>query len=96
MVVYKYPLRTTSTFEVEIPNLMTPLCIKEQDGVPTLWALVNPDIGTRKYKFWCVYTGEMLPPELTMRSPNAPKTLGTVIIGKMVYHYWYVDNTKRF
>ena len=42
--IYKYQLEVTDTQIISIPAGSDLLCVQSQNGVPCLWAVVNPKI----------------------------------------------------
>lgn len=55
-VIWKYPLAPRCTHEM--PAGAQILTVQEQDGVPMLWALVDPDLPMEGRVFVVVQTGE--------------------------------------
>ena len=43
LTVWKYPVPVEDEFELAIPVPARPLTVQIQDGMPYLWALVDPD-----------------------------------------------------
>lgn len=41
--IYKYPLKTEDVVRIKMPAGAEILTVQVQNGLPTLWALVNPD-----------------------------------------------------
>ena len=78
MFIRKYELPTSVNFYIEMPNVITPLCIHVREGEPYLHVVVNPDDNGVRYKFWCIAPGEKLPNELTKRNSTTPKYIGIV------------------
>lgn len=59
--IWKYPLdMITDEFTLEMPEGAILLSFKVQKGVPTLWALVNPDNKFEKRYFRLVGTGHSI------------------------------------
>lgn len=86
MVVYKYELNWDFPTTVELPARFEVLDIQEQNGVPVLWALVDPDCDSyMQLKIEAVFTGV---PEVgwcyqyikTLQRINSP----------LVYHFFSV------
>jgi hypothetical protein len=57
-VIWKYPLKITDRQELEIPELWQPLSVQIQDGVATLWALVDPRYDKKPVPIGIYGTGE--------------------------------------
>lgn len=65
-MIYKYPLDGVDVI-IPLPKGTHVLCVQEQRGIPTIWALV-PDISTDivdQRRFVIVNTGEPQPSGLT-------------------------------
>ena len=62
MKIYKYPIEKKSNvygdLELELPNVIQYLDVKEQSGVPCIWALVDEDSELKKVEFRIVPTGD--------------------------------------
>lgn len=60
--IWKFPFVEPGEFFIAMPRLFRPLCVQLQDGVPTLWALVNPLAKKEHWKFKAVGTGHAFDP----------------------------------
>ena len=58
--VWEYPLTDMIT-TVEMPTFTRVLDVQNQNGTPTLWALVHPENVKERRTFRLVETGEPLP-----------------------------------
>ena len=59
--IWKYPLdMIVDEFTLEMPEGAILLSFKVQRGVPTLWALVNPDNKFEKRQFSLIGTGHSI------------------------------------
>lgn len=56
-VVWKYPLRLDDEVTFEMPEGACPLTVQVQDGIPTLWAVVDPDAAPTNRMFRIAGTG---------------------------------------
>jgi hypothetical protein len=86
-VIYKYPLGGFSVV-VALPVAAEILTVREQDGCPTLWALVDPpgpNSVIERRRFRLVATGETF-------EEQGSQFLGTVFMdyGRLVYHLFEV------
>lgn len=83
--IWKFALRNTHGSEtVRMPANVHPLSVALQDGLPVLWALVDPMAGFQDRTIECLYTGDSV-------DQVAPAMyLGTVEAG-LVLHYWLRD-----
>lgn len=61
--IYKYPVTPDENAEVYIdaPGTCKPLAVQMQDGVPCLWAEVDPDSPIYLHRFDVVGTGWHVP-----------------------------------
>ena len=81
--IYKYPLKPTGTQNVNMPDGARILCVQMQDGVGTLWALVDADSNSTTDRIIrIVGTGN------TFQDSNLCDYIGTVLDDGMVYHVW--------
>lgn len=57
--VWKYPFRIENVIELDLPggHLAQILSVQTQNGMPTLWALVNPNVAVSRVKLLCFGTG---------------------------------------
>ena len=53
--VWKFGLLDVSTFFLDMPEDAEVLHLAMQDGIPTLWASVDPTSRKRQHKLHCVY-----------------------------------------
>jgi hypothetical protein len=59
--VWKYSLRSPDDYPIiEMPAGAKPLHFGLQDGVPTLWALVNPGEPSKRHAFRFAGTGHLI------------------------------------
>lgn len=59
--VYKY--RLPGDMDISMPKNARVLCVQVQDGIPTLWALVDPNAEPVVRRFRVAVTGGLLEPE---------------------------------
>lgn len=55
--VWKFPLRDDAEAIVRMPRHARVLSVQLQDGLPQVWALVDPQEPVVRRKFWIVGTG---------------------------------------
>ena len=85
-VIYKYNLLTSYYQSLMMPSDHEILSVAMQHGMPTLWALVDPEAPNRGCDVYCVGTGQAL--------DSVPgKYVGTVIDGMYVWHFF--EGAKR-
>lgn len=58
-VIWKFPLRSEDTQVVMMPTRAEILTVQMQDGVPTIWALVDPTANREQVKIIIVGTGRL-------------------------------------
>jgi hypothetical protein len=85
-VIWKYPLQIVDRQIVEMPHAHRFLGVQSQNGVPTLWAQVNPLSPTVKLKIACIGTGN--PTDVSLLEEH----LGTVFIGDFVWHFFLIGS----
>lgn len=83
MRIYKYGLLDFPEFFVDLPKGAKPLSLQMQNGIPTLWAHVDPKAPLVKRKIFCVWTGE--------NTPAHTDYLGTIQKGDLALHY-FIEN----
>ncbi len=59
--IWKYPLQVTDQQEVRLPRHAQILTCQMQEGIPTLWALVDPEEDKVRAVFYMVGTGNLIP-----------------------------------
>ncbi len=57
LVIYKYRLPAEQAAEIEIPSGAHILSLQMQEGVPTIWARVNPNAAPVKRIIYVLPTG---------------------------------------
>lgn len=82
-VVWKYPLRVQEHQTVTMPTGSTPLALQMQEGMPTLWAFVDPEALLETRNVYMLGTGHG-----SLEEPDNYKHLGTVQIDGFVWHYF--------
>jgi len=84
-VIWKFPLETIATQAIEMPRHAEILTVQVQRGVPSLWAVVDPDRVQQKRHFAIYGTGHLMP-ELEMGAER--KYIGTYQLadGGLVFH----------
>lgn len=83
MTIWKYPLQCFRNQEISMPgDYATILCVHEQDGSPTIWAVVDPSSPMQtRYKVHVIGTGS------PFEQFNAPtEYVGTAFCGPLVWH----------
>lgn len=80
--VYKYLLLISDNRTIHMPVDAKILCVQVQQGIPCIWALVNPEQDTRPFEFISVGTGNP-----TTLNGNE-KHIGTYQLeeGSLVFH----------
>lgn len=81
--IWKFPLVITGEQTVEMPGRAKILTVQVQDGVPCLWAVVDPQVPTRPRIIECHGTGN---PSV---KPGADLDhIGTVQMAPFVWHFF--------
>jgi hypothetical protein len=60
MTVWKFEAPQDALFRVAMPQGARVLCVQAQDGVPFMWALVDPSAPTEDRQFRTVATGSYI------------------------------------
>lgn len=83
MTIWKYPLEITDEQTIELPQRSEILSVQMQNGVPTIWALVDPKApGPKvKQKIGIFGTGNPIDGVLFKQA-----FIGTVQQGSLVWH----------
>lgn len=81
--IWKFPLQTKLQQFIEIPRVYELLTVQAQDGVPTLWAIVNPAAKKEVVRVDMFPTGGSAP-----EHHDHAKHLGTVQIDGLVWHFF--------
>jgi hypothetical protein len=84
--VWKFPLRMAGAHTLKMPEGSEILCLREQDDVPCLWALVDPSAPQERRHFLTYGTGH----DMT----TAGRYVGTTIHlgGTLVLHTFEVSS----
>jgi len=67
--IYKYDLASRGhigAIGIDLPLAAKLLSVKMQNDRITLWAIVDPDIGTETRRFWVLGTGWEIPKEVAL------------------------------
>lgn len=84
-VIWKFPLAALGRNAVYMPVHSQILAVQMQAGVPTLWALVQPDADRETRRFETVGTGQPLSDDL-----DGHGYIGTIQQGPYVWHVFEV------
>ena len=77
--VWKYPAMLNDEFSLKLPYGAEGLCVQLQNGIPTMWILVNPDEDVYEdRKFLCRGTGHPIECEI--------RYIGTYQASTLVFH----------
>lgn len=60
ITIHKYQFNLSPDFEIEMPEKSKVLDVQLQDGIPTMWVIVNTDWKKEKRKFKAYWTGQEL------------------------------------
>jgi hypothetical protein len=58
MKIYKYPFEVQNDVVIKMPKGANPLTVQEQNGLPYIWAIVDPKNDEIFYNFRIVGTGQ--------------------------------------
>ena len=88
--IHKYPLEIERQFTIQIPSNSQPLHVEEQNGIPTIWCLIDPHMPIIESIFYCLATGETFPSHFSDTSGVIRHAfIGTVLMSNGdVWHYW--------
>ena len=77
--IWKFELQPTVAFSM--PGGAEILCVQNQNGLPQLWALVDPEVKAELRGFTCYGTGHAVP-------DNPGRYIGTVQMhaGELIFH----------
>jgi hypothetical protein len=59
-IVFKYPFNISSTIDVLMPPHAKVLYVDSQDGIPCIWALVDPQEQPKPRRFYMRATGQLV------------------------------------
>lgn len=85
MIIWKYPLEITTDIQlIEIPKGAQILTVQVQNGLPCIWALVNPDATKAQVEIYTFDTGQ---PNV---DTNGLSYVGTYLLIEDMYvgHVW--------
>lgn len=78
--IFKYPIKSLSSVEFEMPAGAKILTVQMQNGIPCIWALVNPNKTIQCRKFIIFGTGHQI------HDPDNVSYIGTFQSSGLVYH----------
>lgn len=78
MRVFKYPFDVNDDVIIEMPEKAQVLKVDVQQGVPTLWALVDPEASVIPHHFYMRGTGHPVPDDV--------EHVGSFCHGPFVWH----------
>lgn len=83
--IFKYPLGFDDDQVVALHTGFEILCVQVQNDIPTLWAVVDPDMPSRSIRVWMIPTGNY--PYRMGKSTY----IGTAQLngGRLVGHFFY-------
>jgi hypothetical protein len=61
--IWKFPIQVQDQVIVDMPHGAALMCVQVQNGVPCLWALVDPDQPLKARRFRVYGTGHPLDPD---------------------------------
>jgi hypothetical protein len=88
MTIYKYPFEIINRFTLALPRRAQFLHAGFHDGVPCLWALVNPDNPPDVHHFRIYGTGHAIEEDVALDG----KHLATFSQG---YFVWHLFETRK-
>ena len=88
MIIYKYPLKVVPKQLIVIQEDWLPLSLQIQNDIPILWALIDPANPIENREIIMVGTGT------SFNLNDDIIHLGTVQIGRYVWHY-FMGEVKR-
>ena len=84
--IYKFPLKIEDVQIIDMPNDAQILTVQMQDGVPCLWAKVDPNKRMRPYAFRIFGTGHPIPDNFRGVYIGTFQSKG----GILVFHVWVI------
>jgi hypothetical protein len=88
MKVFKYPIEVTDYQSVTLPQNAEILTVQVQNGMPCIWALVNPDNKAEVRKFRLAGTGH----DISTDEARKLNYIGTIQMrnGMLVFHLFEI------
>ena len=83
--IWKYVLPITDVVHLSLPIGARPLCVQNQHGYLTLWALVDPNAKSSDRAFRIVGTGHLF-------NPDRLTYIGMAQVGLLVWHVFEVES----
>ena len=83
-VIHKFKLSLEKSQVILAPARWKPLALQLQEGVPTLWVVVYPELEDVEYTIECIGTGHYI----DIRTIDYEKYLGTVQCDIYVWHFF--------
>jgi len=85
--IWKFPIEIEDIQEIEMPSPAIPLSFQMQGNSPTLWCLVDPEMGMVKKKFRLAGTGHKIDNSL-----EELNFIGTaqLLHGMLIYHLFEI------
>lgn len=90
LTIWKYEIPIKSNFSLIIPIEYKILDFKIQNGVPVIWALVNPESARNSISF-CIYgTGHPID-----KKDERKQYVGTIIDDSLVWHLFKENDGEK-
>lgn len=83
VTIWKFPLQVTREQTIQLEPAARILCVQMQDGVPCLWAMVDPEAQSFPRTIVCYGTGAHI------REKNLLTYIDTVQDGPYVWHFFW-------
>lgn len=87
--IYKYRISVTDIVNLQMNEGAVPLSVQLQDGIPTLWAMVDLDKPIVERKFRIFGTGNLIPSDFD------GKYIGTFQQDPFVWHLFDLTKTEE-
>jgi hypothetical protein len=87
--IWKYPLKVVDRQVLSMPAGAQLLCVQDQGGAPTLWALVSPDVPLADRTVLCHGTGHSA-------AADVGRYIGTTqqYSGALVWHFFEANHDR--
>ena len=86
MKIWKFPLELADHQKIKAPFNMGPLSVQMQNGVPCLWAIVDPAMGETLHNVWIHGTGHEVDPLVAGHFVGTFQALN----GSLVFHVFCI------
>lgn len=94
-VIFKYEVTDAMMFSIIEAPIIKILKVDYQNGVPYLWAIVDTELRTNKYRIYRIGTGHPFGSDTPIGSINPNNYINTTVMSNEPYvWHWFYDKVE--